>query len=144
VLHPSVVAASCHQVPFAGYALPVQYKDSLINSHMHCRTGASLFDVSHMGQLRIWGEKRAEFLESVVVGDILNLEVNQMRLSALTTEQGGIIDDCMITKKQDHLYMVRRDTTGPQQMHCLSLSLVHPARSAAAHPSSATSSLCAR
>jgi aminomethyltransferase len=93
-------------VPFAGYALPVQYKDSLINSHMHCRTGASLFDVSHMGQLRIWGEKRVEFLESVVVGDLQSLNVNQMRLSVLTTELGGIIDDCMITRKQDHIYMV--------------------------------------
>jgi len=93
-------------VPFAGYALPVQYKDSLINSHLHCRSGASLFDVSHMGQLRIWGEKRVEFLESVLVGDIQSLEVNQMRLSVMTNEQGGIIDDCMVTKKQDHIYMV--------------------------------------
>jgi glycine cleavage system aminomethyltransferase T len=96
---------------------------------MHCRTGASLFDVSHMGQLRIWGEKRAEFLESVVVGDILNLEVNQMRLSALTTEQGGIIDDCMVTKKQDHIYMVRQNTTpynGRNQQHgrCTRCSLL--------------------
>jgi glycine cleavage system aminomethyltransferase T len=67
---------------------------------------ASLFDVSHMGQLRIWGEKRVEFLESVVVGDIAALEVNQMRLSVMTNEQGGIIDDCMVMRKQDHIYMV--------------------------------------
>ena len=129
-------------VPFAGYALPVQYKDSLINSHLHCRNvrqrpqqqhtaqgessclccsltsllslsllsrrvqSASLFDVSHMGQLRIWGAKRVEFLESVVVGDIAALAVNQMRLSVMTNEAGGIIDDCMVTSKQDHIYMV--------------------------------------
>src|SRR5689334_3398342 len=98
-------------VPFAGYALPVQYKDSLINSHMHCRNGASLFDVSHMGQLRIWGEQRIAFLESVVVGDIQSLDVNQMRLSVLTNNQGGIIDDCMITRKPDHIYMVSTHAT---------------------------------
>jgi len=105
------------QVPFAGYSLPVQYKDSLINSHLHCRNSASLFDVSHMGQLRIWGEKRVEFLESVVVGDVQALEVNQMRLSVMTTEQGGIIDDCMIAKKQDHIYMV--DAHAHTHSHCM-------------------------
>lgn len=59
-----------------------------------------------MGQLRIWGDARVAFLESCVVGDIQSLEVNQMRLSVLTNEAGGIIDDCMITRKQDHIYMV--------------------------------------
>lgn len=59
-----------------------------------------------MGQLRIWGEKRIDFLESVVVGDIHALATNQMRLSVMTNEQGGIIDDCMITRKVDHIYMV--------------------------------------
>jgi aminomethyltransferase len=59
-----------------------------------------------MGQLRIWGEKRIDFLESVVVGDIHALATNQMRLSVLTNEAGGIIDDCMITRKGDHIYMV--------------------------------------
>ena len=93
-------------VPFAGYALPVQYKDSLINSHLHCRNSASLFDVSHMGQLRIWGEKRVEFLESVIVGDVQSLAVNQMRLSVMTNDSAGIIDDCMVCRKQDHIYMV--------------------------------------
>jgi aminomethyltransferase len=93
-------------VPFAGYALPVQYKDSLINSHQHVRNSVGLFDVSHMGQLRIWGNKRVEFLESLVPGDIGGLDINQARLSCLTNENGGIIDDCMITLKPDHIYMV--------------------------------------
>lgn len=59
-----------------------------------------------MGQLRIWGEKRVDWIESLVPGDIANLQPNQARLSVLTNEQGGIIDDCMITAKADHLYMV--------------------------------------
>lgn len=65
-----------------------------------------MFDVSHMGQLRIWGDKRTEFIESLVPGDIAGLQPNQARLSVLTNEQGGIIDDCMVTAKADHLYMV--------------------------------------
>ena len=67
---------------------------------------ASVFDVSHMGQLRIWGGKRVEWMESLIPGDIAGLQPNQARLSVLTNEQGGIIDDCMVTVKADHLYMV--------------------------------------
>ena len=67
---------------------------------------ASVFDVSHMGQLRVWGDRRVEFLESVIVGDVQSLNINQMRLSVMTTPKGGIIDDCMVTRKTDHIYMV--------------------------------------
>jgi len=105
-LHDEHVKLGGKMVPFAGYALPVQYKDSLINSHLHCRKSASLFDVSHMGQLRIWGDARLQFLESVVVGDLQSLESNQMKLTVMTNERGGIIDDCMVTRKDDHVYMV--------------------------------------
>lgn len=91
---------------FAGYALPVQYKDSIIDSHMHCRNSASLFDVSHMGQVRVTGEKAIAFVETVVVGDIEALATDQARLSLITNEQGGILDDCIVTRKADHVYMV--------------------------------------
>lgn len=93
-------------VPFAGYQLPVQYKDSIINSHMHCRTSASLFDVSHMGQLKFQGSSAVAFLESVLPGDIEALKINQARLSLICNEKGGIIDDCIVTKKEDHLMVV--------------------------------------
>ena len=93
-------------VPFSGYELPVQYGDSILQSHLHCRKSASVFDVSHMGQLRILGDKRTEFVESITVADIAALSTNQARLSLITNDRGGIIDDCMITKKQDHIYMV--------------------------------------
>lgn len=59
-----------------------------------------------MGQLRIWGDKRIDWLETLVPGDIGGLQPNQARLSVLTNEQGGILDDCMVTAKPDHLYMV--------------------------------------
>jgi len=94
-------------VPFGGWALPVQYgKESIGNSHLHVRSKAGLFDVSHMGQLILRGNKAADFLEYITPADIGALETNQARLSLLTNEAGGIIDDCMITKKDGHIYMV--------------------------------------
>lgn len=94
-------------VPFAGYLLPVQYKDGIVQNHQHIRKDAGLFDVSHMGQVNITGEKAGQFLESVVVGDVLGLKENQCRLTVLTNTEGGCIDDCMVTKKKDnHYFMV--------------------------------------
>jgi aminomethyltransferase len=95
-------------VDFAGYAMPVQYKDGIVKSHNHTRTEglASLFDVSHMGQLRITGKDRIKFLESVVVGDLEALNEGEAKLSLITNDQGGIIDDCVITNYEDHLYVV--------------------------------------
>jgi len=93
-------------VPYADYALPVSYKDGAIQSHLHCRNEASLFDVSHMGQIKIYGKNRAAFLESVLVGDMHTLKQHQARLSVLTNERGGVIDDLMVTNHADHMYMV--------------------------------------
>jgi len=93
-------------VPFAGYLLPVQYSDGVINSHLHCRKSCSLFDVSHMGQLRLTGKNRLEYLETLVPSDLFQLKANQGRLSVLTNQNGGIIDDCVITNRENHVYMV--------------------------------------
>jgi aminomethyltransferase len=95
-------------VPFAGYEMPVQYPDGVLKSHHHTRTAncASLFDVSHMGQLRLTGKDRVSFLESLVVGDIAALGAGEACLSLITNEQGGIIDDTVITNAGDHIYMV--------------------------------------
>ncbi|KAI9910277.1 hypothetical protein PsorP6_010960 [Peronosclerospora sorghi] len=95
-------------VPFAGYAMPVQYSAGVLQSHLHTREEgkASLFDVSHMGQLRITGKDRLQFLESVVVGDLLALGSGEAKLSLMTNDQGGIIDDCVISRYEDHLYLV--------------------------------------
>nr|CCA19961.1 unnamed protein product [Albugo laibachii Nc14] len=95
-------------VNFAGYSMPVQYTDGIVKSHLHTRmTGkSSLFDVSHMGQLRITGHDREVFLESLVVADLAAAEIGEAKLSLLTNQNGGIIDDCVITKYEDHFYVV--------------------------------------
>lgn len=93
-------------VPFGGWALPVQYQDSILESHHHVRNAAGLFDVSHMGQLILRGKKAVDFLEYITVADINALNKDQARLSVITNDAGGIIDDCMITKKDGFIYMV--------------------------------------
>lgn len=94
-------------VPYAGYALPLQYSaDSVIESHLHTRSKASLFDVSHMGQLRIWGEHRVEFAEYMLPSNVRGAKEDQGFLSVLLNEQGGILDDLIVTKKEDHLNVV--------------------------------------
>ena len=90
-------------VPFAGWEMPVQYPDGVLKSHFHTRESCSLFDVSHMGQLKITGKDRVSFIESVSVADVQALAVNQARLSSFTNDQFGVIDDCMVTKRENHL-----------------------------------------
>ncbi|XP_040263411.1 aminomethyltransferase, mitochondrial isoform X1 [Bufo bufo] len=94
-------------VEFAGWSLPVQYKDSHVASHLHTRQRCSLFDVSHMLQTRIHGNDRIAFIESLVVGDIAELKQNQATLSLFTNDRGGIIDDLIVSHTSDgYLYVV--------------------------------------
>ena len=93
-------------VPFAGYSMPVQYKLGIIQSHLHTREKASVFDVSHMLQFRIHGKDRVKCFEKLVVADIEGLGVNTGGLSLFTNENGGIRDDCIINKLDDYLYIV--------------------------------------
>lgn len=93
-------------VPFAGYDMPVQYKLGVKKEHLHCRAQAGLFDVSHMGQLRLVGDNAAAFMESLVPVDIIDLPVNKQRYAFFTNEQGGISDDLMVTNFGDHLFVV--------------------------------------
>jgi aminomethyltransferase len=88
-------------VPFAGYAMPVQYPTGIIAEHNHVRSAAGLFDVSHMGQALLVGpdhETTARALETVAPGDFLGLAPGRERYSLLLTEDGGIIDDMMVTR----------------------------------------------
>jgi aminomethyltransferase len=93
-------------VPFAGYELPVHYGAGIKAEHLHTRTTAGLFDVSHMGQLRIDGEARVRFLESLVPADIEGLAEGRIRYGVFTNEEGGVLDDLLITNAGDHLYLV--------------------------------------
>uniref|UniRef100_A0A8C9TA90 Aminomethyltransferase n=1 Tax=Scleropages formosus TaxID=113540 RepID=A0A8C9TA90_SCLFO len=94
-------------VEFAGWSMPVQYKESHIASHMHARQHCSLFDVSHMLQTKVHGKDRVKFIESLIVGDVAELKDNQGTLSLFTNEKGGIMDDLIVTKaSQGYLYVV--------------------------------------
>lgn len=98
-------------VPFAGYAMPVQYdltgvvarrcRGGVLAEHLHCRSAAALFDVSHMGQAMLSGPNPAEVLERLVPGDILGLKPGRQRYTLLTNAAGGIIDDLMVANPGD-------------------------------------------
>jgi len=93
------VALGARMVPFAGYSMPVQYPEGLIAEHKHTRTAAGLFDVSHMGQLRLVGPDAAAAFESLIPMDVIDLPVGKQRYGLLTNDAGGIIDDLMFFKK---------------------------------------------
>ena len=92
-------------VEFAGYYMPVQY-EGIMAEHLWTRESAGLFDVSHMGQLHLTGPDAATALEALVPGDISALKPGRMRYSLLLDDEGGILDDLMITNAGDHLYLV--------------------------------------
>lgn len=93
--------------PFAGYLMPIVYKNQTIRSeHMQTRTSVSVFDVSHMMQTLVKGKDRHKFLESLTVADLINLKLNKCTLSLFTNKLGGIIDDCIITQREDYLHVV--------------------------------------
>ena len=89
-------ARGARMVPFAGYVMPVQY-EGIIAEHLWTRTHAGLFDVSHMGQLMVSGAGAAEALEVLLPGDISALKPGRIRYSLLLAEDGGILDDLMVT-----------------------------------------------
>ena len=88
-------ARGARMVEFAGYAMPVQYQ-GVLAEHLHCRSKAALFDVSHMGQATLTGATAAAALEQLVPGDMLGLKPRRQRYTLLTNEAGGIKDDLMV------------------------------------------------
>lgn len=106
-------AHGARMVPFAGYEMPIQYAGEQIShgggivaEHNWTRESASLFDVSHMGQLTVSGENAAEELEKLLPGSITTLKEGRMRYSLLLTEEGGIIDDLIVTNAGPHIALV--------------------------------------
>ncbi|MDZ3832630.1 MAG: glycine cleavage system aminomethyltransferase GcvT [Sphingopyxis sp.] len=98
-------AKGARMVEFAGYWMPIQY-EGIMAEHLWTRENAGLFDVSHMGQLALSGEGVADALETLVPGDISALKPGRMRYSLLLAEDGGILDDLMITNEGDQLGIV--------------------------------------
>lgn len=102
-LHALHIELGAKMVPFAGYDMPVQYKDGVLTEHLHTCAEAGLFDVSHMGQAFLVGpdhETVSKALEALVPGDILGLAPGAIRYTLLLNDKGGIRDDLMVTRTQ--------------------------------------------
>jgi glycine cleavage system T protein (aminomethyltransferase) len=106
LLHDLHVRLGARMVGFAGYEMPVQYPAGIIAEHLHTRAQAGLFDVSHMGQIRLHGAKAAQALEALVPGDLQALAPGRMRYTLLLNDRGGILDDLMVTRLADGLMLV--------------------------------------
>lgn len=93
-------------VPFAGYSMPVQYPAGLMAEHLHTRQAAGLFDVSHMGQLRLVGPDAAAAFETLIPVDVIGLGLHKQRYGLLLNDEGGIIDDLMFVNRGDDLFVI--------------------------------------
>ncbi|MEY5029713.1 MAG: Aminomethyltransferase, partial [Pseudomonadota bacterium] len=93
-------------VPFAGYSMPVQYPAGLVAEHHHTRTAAGLFDVSHMGQLRLVGPDAAAAFDSLMPVDVIGLGLHKQRYGLLLNDEGGIIDDLMFVNRGDDIFVI--------------------------------------
>ena len=105
-LHPLHVELGAKMVPFAGYDMPVSYPAGILAEHRQCRESAALFDVSHMGQLRLVGDDAAAALETLVPVDVADLGPGRQRYALFTSDDGGILDDLMVTRRADHLLLI--------------------------------------
>jgi aminomethyltransferase len=105
-LHALHLELGARMVPFAGYSMPVQYPDGLIAEHRHTRASAGLFDVSHMGQLRLAGSEAAAAFETVVPVDVVDLAPGKQRYGLLLTDEGTIIDDLMFVNRGGELFVI--------------------------------------
>ncbi|MDB5892625.1 MAG: gcvT [Rhodoferax sp.] len=105
-LHALHLELGARMVPFAGYSMPVQYPAGLMAEHLHTRSAAGLFDVSHMGQLRLEGGDAAAAFETLMPVDVVDLPVGKQRYGLLLDEQGGILDDLMFVNRGADLFVI--------------------------------------
>ena len=105
-LHALHVELGARMVPFAGYSMPVQYPAGLMAEHTHTRNAAGLFDVSHMGQLRLTGPDAAAAFETLVPVDVIGLGLNKQRYGLLLTDDGTIIDDLMMVNRGTDIFVI--------------------------------------
>jgi aminomethyltransferase len=105
-LHALHLELGAKMVPFAGYDMPVSYPAGIMAEHRHCRESAALFDVSHMGQLRLIGDDAAKALETLVPMDVVDLGINKQRYAFFTNSSGCILDDLMITRRPGDLFLI--------------------------------------
>lgn len=104
--HALHVAAGAKMVSFAGFEMPIQYPTGITNEHHAVRKACGMFDVSHMGEFIVRGPQAVEFVNHVTSNDVAALQVGQVQYSAILTEQGTFVDDCLVYRYADHLMMV--------------------------------------
>lgn len=132
-LHDLHIELGAKMVPFAGYEMPVNYPAGILAEHLHCRAAAGLFDVSHMGQVRLQAESHAAVaaaLERLCPADFTGLQPGRQRYSFFTDTQGGILDDLMVSRlvddrHGDHLFMVVNAGCKAQDLSHLRANLNH-------------------
>ena len=100
------VAAGAKMVPFAGYEMPVQYQSGITFEHNAVRKGVGLFDVSHMGEFRITGKDALAFVSYITSNDPAALVPGQVQYSSFLHATGGIVDDCLVYRYPDHMFIV--------------------------------------
>jgi aminomethyltransferase len=105
-LHQLHLELGAKMVDFAGYHLPIYYPEGIIREHLHCRSHAGIFDISHMGQCLITGDQAAKALERLTVSDISGLKPGQQKYTLLTNQAGGVIDDIIISRLETGFMMV--------------------------------------
>ncbi|HYN64973.1 MAG TPA: hypothetical protein VES36_10265, partial [Candidatus Limnocylindrales bacterium] len=106
-LHALHLELGARMVPFAGYSMPVQYPAGLVAEHRHTRSAAGLFDISHMGQLRLSGPDAAAAFETLMPVDVIGLAPGKQRYGLLLDDEGGILDDLMFFNEgHDTLFVI--------------------------------------
>ncbi len=105
-LHNWHISNNAKMGEFAGYDMPLYYELGVLKEHQWCRSHAGIFDVSHMGQVFIEGQGAAEFFEMITPSNIRGLEIGHSRYTALTNQQGGIIDDLIVTRLNENKFFV--------------------------------------
>jgi len=124
-LHSLHLELGARMVAFAGYSMPVQYPAGVMAEHLHTRSAAGLFDVSHMGQLRLAGADAAAAFESLMPVDVLDLPVGKQRYGLLLNAQGGILDDLMFVNRGDDLFVVVNGACKVADMAHIEASIGH-------------------
>lgn len=105
-LHAEHVELKGKLVPFAGYEMPVQYPSGITAEHHAVRRAAGLFDVSHMGEVEVWGDRALDFIQAVTTNDASRIEVGQAQYSTLPNERGTLLDDLLVYRFPDHYLLV--------------------------------------
>ncbi len=105
--------------PFAGYSMPIWYPEKIIAEHNHTRNQASLFDISHMGQVSIIGSDAACALEALIPTDLKNLPHKKMQYCCFTNNQGGILDDLIVANLESEFFVVMNAASKEQDLKYL-------------------------